>query len=204
MPVGGKLSLKGENRVARASGAACFSHACANLVPLRSLSRSPLTLTLFLLSLSLSLSRTHCTGGTPWQEDKAKARAKKAKKKADKAAALAAATEAVAGEGGDAAATAAAVAKAAAAAAKAAAADAALKAALPKSYDEEFGLEAAARAAAVGANPALAQPGAVGPHGHKFRAGPAVLHGYAAPVAGATAEERLDMRAALKGDKFCR
>ena len=130
----------------------------------------------------ISLFSIH-TGGTPWEEEKAKARAKKAKKKADKAALAAAAEEVATGDD---------------------AATAALKAALPKSYDEEFGLEAAARAAAVGANPALAQPGAVGPHGHKFRAGPTVLHGYAAPVAGKTAEERLDMRAALKGDKFCR
>ena len=138
---------------------------------------------------------TTLTGGTPWQDEKAKARAKKKAKKAGKAAARAAAAGTAEGDGA------------------AADADAALKAALPKSYDEEFGLEAAARRAALGAagggGPGASAahpppPGAVGPHGHKFRAAPAVLHGYSAAVTGRTAEERLDMRAAAKGDKFCR
>ena len=86
-------------------------------------------------------------------------------------------------------------------------ADAKLRAALPKSYDEEFGLEAAARRAAAAAPAsaaAAAAPGAIGPHGHKFGRAPAVLHGYSAPVSGATAQERLDMRCATKADKFCR
>jgi len=141
------------------------------------------------LSLSLSLSPYTCTGGTPWQDGKAKARAKKAKKKTDKAAAAAAGAAEGDKDGRGRA---------------AAEADAALKAHLPKSYDEEFGLEAAARRAAVGAAAATPQPGAVGPHGHKFRPAPTVLHGYREVVTGKTAEERLDMRAALKGDKFCR
>lgn len=33
---------------------------------------------------------------------------------------------------------------------------------------------------------------------------PEVLHGYAAKVRGDTAEERLDLRAAMKSDKFCK
>ena len=42
--------------------------------------------------------------------------------------------------------------------------------------------------------------------GSNFRAAPEVLHGYAAPLTqGArTAEERLDVRAATKADKFCK
>lgn len=33
---------------------------------------------------------------------------------------------------------------------------------------------------------------------------PEILHGYTKKVKGKTAEERLDMRAAMKSDKFCR
>ena len=42
------------------------------------------------------------------------------------------------------------------------------------------------------------------PWGSGFRAAPEVLHGYDRKVTGKTAEERLDMRAAVKADKFCR
>lgn len=40
--------------------------------------------------------------------------------------------------------------------------------------------------------------------GSTYRAPPPVLHGYSAPVKGATASERLDMRASGKADKFCK
>ena len=43
--------------------------------------------------------------------------------------------------------------------------------------------------------------------GSNFREAPSVLHGYSAPLAAEakrTAEERLDMRAATKADKFCK
>ncbi|KAK2075819.1 hypothetical protein QBZ16_001560 [Prototheca wickerhamii] len=42
------------------------------------------------------------------------------------------------------------------------------------------------------------------PWGSSFRAPPQVLHGYDRKVKGKTAEERLDMRAAMKADKFCK
>ncbi|KAK9865328.1 hypothetical protein WJX84_001030 [Apatococcus fuscideae] len=42
------------------------------------------------------------------------------------------------------------------------------------------------------------------PWGSSYRAAPEHLHGYSSKVKGKTAEERLDMRAATKADKFCK
>ena len=42
------------------------------------------------------------------------------------------------------------------------------------------------------------------PWGSSYRAAPAILHGYDKAVSGKTAEERLDMRAATKTDRFCK
>ena len=42
------------------------------------------------------------------------------------------------------------------------------------------------------------------PWGQGYRAPPAVLHGYSAPVTGDTSEQRLDLRCAKKADKFCK
>ncbi|CAL8462444.1 g1977 [Coccomyxa elongata] len=42
------------------------------------------------------------------------------------------------------------------------------------------------------------------PWGSSFKAAPEILHGYDAPVTGKTAEERLDLRCAVKTDKFCK
>ncbi|BDA46307.1 hypothetical protein COCOBI_08-3990 [Coccomyxa sp. Obi] len=42
------------------------------------------------------------------------------------------------------------------------------------------------------------------PWGSSFKAAPEILHGYSAPVTGKTAEERLDLRCAVKTDKFCK
>eukprot|EP00798_Chlamydomonas_sp_ICE-L_P015502 gene15502-21589_t len=42
------------------------------------------------------------------------------------------------------------------------------------------------------------------PWGSGYRAAPEILHGYDRKVTGNTAEERLDMRAATKADKFCK
>ncbi|GAB4817558.1 hypothetical protein N2152v2_004604 [Parachlorella kessleri] len=42
------------------------------------------------------------------------------------------------------------------------------------------------------------------PWGSSFRAPPEILHGYAKKVKGKTAEERLDLRCAVKTDKFCK
>jgi hypothetical protein len=66
-----------------------------------------------------------------------------------------------------------------------------------KSYEELFPSEAKRQSEAKGRTSAW---------GSNFRAAPDVLHGYAAPLAqGArrTAEEKLDVRAATKADKFC-
>ena len=67
-----------------------------------------------------------------------------------------------------------------------------------KSYEELFPSEAKRQSEAKGRTSAW---------GSNFRAAPDVLHGYAAPLAqGArrTAEEKLDVRAATKADKFCK
>lgn len=42
------------------------------------------------------------------------------------------------------------------------------------------------------------------PWGSSYRAAPEILHGYSKKVTGKTAEERLDMRAATKSDKFAK
>jgi len=42
------------------------------------------------------------------------------------------------------------------------------------------------------------------PWGQRYKKAPKILHGYTAAVKGNTAEERLDMRAAMKSDKFCK
>lgn len=49
--------------------------------------------------------------------------------------------------------------------------------------------------------------GRTAPYGTNYRAPPAVLHGYTAPLdrsAPLSAEARLDLRSAAKADKFCR
>ncbi|EIE24026.1 hypothetical protein COCSUDRAFT_53195 [Coccomyxa subellipsoidea C-169] len=42
------------------------------------------------------------------------------------------------------------------------------------------------------------------PWGSSFKPPPEILHGYSAPVTGKTAQERLDLRCAVKTDKFCK
>ena len=67
-----------------------------------------------------------------------------------------------------------------------------------KSYEELFPSEVKRQAEAKGRTSAW---------GTNFRAAPEVLHGYSQPLAqGAkrTAEERLDVRAATKADRFCK
>ena len=67
-----------------------------------------------------------------------------------------------------------------------------------KSYEELFPSEVKKLAEAKGRTSAW---------GSNFRAAPEVLHGYSAPLAAGarrTAEERLDLRAASKADKFCK
>lgn len=56
-----------------------------------------------------------------------------------------------------------------------------------KSYEEEFGLEMNKLKRTV-----------------ESKAMPDVLHGYSTKVKGKTAEERLDLRSAMKSDKFCK
>lgn len=64
-----------------------------------------------------------------------------------------------------------------------------------KTYEEEFSLEME-----------KAKEGKVKntPWGSSYRDAPEILHGYTVKVTGKTAEERLDMRAARKSDKFCK
>ncbi|EFJ49172.1 hypothetical protein VOLCADRAFT_104372 [Volvox carteri f. nagariensis] len=64
-----------------------------------------------------------------------------------------------------------------------------------KTYEEEFDLETKR----VKEGKARSTPWGCG-----YRAPPAILHGYTAKVTGKTAEERLDLRAASKSDKFCK
>jgi hypothetical protein len=64
-----------------------------------------------------------------------------------------------------------------------------------KSYEEEFEFEK--KRIEAGSNKST-------PWGSSYRAAPAILHGYTAKVTGKTAEERLDMRAATKTDRFCK
>ncbi len=68
-----------------------------------------------------------------------------------------------------------------------------------KSYEELFPSEVKRMAEAKGRTSAW---------GSNFRAAPEVLHGYSAKLDASkgplSAEQRLDMRAAQKADKFCR
>ncbi|KAI7843562.1 hypothetical protein COHA_002804 [Chlorella ohadii] len=63
------------------------------------------------------------------------------------------------------------------------------------SYEQEF----AAEMARAKEGKAKATP-----WGSGYAKAPEILHGYSKKVKGKTAEERLDMRAAMKSDKFCR
>ncbi|CAK0751098.1 hypothetical protein CVIRNUC_002042 [Coccomyxa viridis] len=64
-----------------------------------------------------------------------------------------------------------------------------------RTYEQEFALEMQ-----------KAQDGKVKntPWGSSFKKAPEILHGYSAPVTGKNAEERLDLRCAIKTDKFCK
>ncbi|KAK9830578.1 hypothetical protein WJX81_000428 [Elliptochloris bilobata] len=64
-----------------------------------------------------------------------------------------------------------------------------------KTYEQEFSLEIE-----------KAKEGKVKntPWGSSFRAPPQILHGYDKPVTGKSAQERLDIRCAVKTDKFCK
>jgi len=64
-----------------------------------------------------------------------------------------------------------------------------------RTYEQEFALEMQ-----------KAQDGKVKntPWGSSFKKAPDILHGYSAPITGKNAEERLDLRCAIKTDKFCK
>jgi len=64
-----------------------------------------------------------------------------------------------------------------------------------KNYEEEFDLENARMLTGHKKNT---------PWGSSHRIAPEILHGYDRKVTGVTAEERLDMRAATKTDRFCK
>ncbi|GLI64945.1 hypothetical protein VaNZ11_008347 [Volvox africanus] len=64
-----------------------------------------------------------------------------------------------------------------------------------KTYEEEFDLETKRVKEGKAKNT---------PWGCGYRAPPTILHGYTTKVTGKTAEERLDLRAAAKSDKFCK
>ncbi|KAG2493842.1 hypothetical protein HYH03_008058 [Edaphochlamys debaryana] len=64
-----------------------------------------------------------------------------------------------------------------------------------KNYEQEFDLETKR----VQEGKAKSTPWGCG-----YRKAPEILHGYTTKVTGKTAEERLDMRAASKSDKFCK
>lgn len=64
-----------------------------------------------------------------------------------------------------------------------------------KTYEQEFSLQMEKAKSGKVKNT---------PWGSSFRAPQEVLHGYSAPVKGANAEERLDLRCAIKTDKFCK
>lgn len=65
----------------------------------------------------------------------------------------------------------------------------------PSQYEAEFKLEMAR--AEEGKSRSTAW-------GVTYKAPPAVLHGYTAPVTGATFEQRLDVRCARKADRMCK
>lgn len=62
-------------------------------------------------------------------------------------------------------------------------------------YEQEFSLEM--QKAMEGKVKAV-------PWGSSYRKPPEILHGYTKKIKGKTAEERLDLRSAMRGDKFCR
>ncbi|KAL6767417.1 hypothetical protein ACKKBF_B35150 [Auxenochlorella protothecoides x Auxenochlorella symbiontica] len=62
-------------------------------------------------------------------------------------------------------------------------------------YEQEFALEMQKAKAGKVKNT---------PWGSSYRAAPEILHGYDRKISGHTAEERLDMRVAIKTDKFCK
>ena len=64
-----------------------------------------------------------------------------------------------------------------------------------KTYEEEFALEI---------NKAKEGKAKSTPWGTGYKSAPSILHGYSKKVTGKTAEERLDLRSAMKSDKFCR
>ncbi|KAL4432171.1 hypothetical protein ABPG77_005933 [Micractinium sp. CCAP 211/92] len=64
-----------------------------------------------------------------------------------------------------------------------------------KNYEEEFALEM---------SKAKEGKAKATPWGSGYGRAPEILHGYSKKVKGKTAEERLDMRAAIKADKFCK
>lgn len=64
-----------------------------------------------------------------------------------------------------------------------------------KTYEDEFALEM---------EKAKQGKAKSTPWGSGYRAPPPVLHGYQSKVSGKTPEERLDIRAAMKSDKFCK
>lgn len=66
---------------------------------------------------------------------------------------------------------------------------------VPQAYEEEFATEI--ERAKEGKTKST-------PWGSSFGHAPEILHGYKTKVTGKTAEERLDMRAARKTDKFCK
>lgn len=65
----------------------------------------------------------------------------------------------------------------------------------PSEYEAEFKLEMARAEEAKSRSTAW---------GVSYRAPPKVLHGYQAPVTGATFEQRLDTRCARKADRMCK
>ncbi|GFH24271.1 uncharacterized protein HaLaN_22034, partial [Haematococcus lacustris] len=63
-----------------------------------------------------------------------------------------------------------------------------------KKYEEEFEFEKLRRETGKARST---------PWGSTYRQAPEILHGYTKKVLGVTAEERLDIRASTKADKFC-
>lgn len=130
-------------------------------------------------------------GATLGGVDKKKAK-KKSKKGGD-----ASTVEVLSGDAAAAATAAAAAAAAASAAGPSTAAEELPKDKLPAAYEKTFDLEAKRlqqgreRSTAWGATYRALPPGAV-------------LHGHSAPLRGDTAEERLELRAAAKADRYCK
>lgn len=69
-----------------------------------------------------------------------------------------------------------------------------------KTYEDEFEFEKQRRKEAAAGKAMIKNT----PWGSSYRAAPEILHGYTKKVTGSTAEERLDMRAATKSDKFAK